>query len=291
MGSSCSNLNFEQFPTDLLTHTLSFGSYKELCKHSTIAKLLYELITTSDKLWRDLCLIEWKNKAYIPSKYHELISSKREDINIDEKQQDTIIECNCRKAYRLAYLDRMRTVITMKEVCDIKWYFHFKGSIDNDWENAPNDMTRMIFDKNGIVNIIPNAFTKNSFVGQDYIWKFDGSYCKKNEYGNAIQINSYPKERITRNKNWGFVVQNPYVIYACFPIPEPQTDEYKSMVINYWVPIECKYPFGQAEYVKVNENELEKKKQNNEKNDSEVVRANHYHMMSLFMNLLNNDET
>ncbi len=111
-------------------------------------------------------------------------------------------------------------------------------------------------------------------------------YCKKNEFGNAIQINVYPKERITRHPNWGFVVQNPYVIYASFPIPEPQTDEYKSMLINYWAPIEGKYPFGKAGYIEKDETELEKEKQKKETDDNQTVRDNHYYMMSLFMNLL-----
>ena len=118
-------------------------------------------------------------------------------------------------------------MITLEELLSIKFYFHFKGSHDNDWKDHPDKMTRMEFRSDGTVDIIPNRFTEASFLNQEFVWEFAGN-------GNAIKINNYPPELISRNSdNWGWIAQNPYVLYASYPIPEPETDEYQHILINY----------------------------------------------------------
>merc|ERR1719499_201333 len=96
----------------------------------------------------------------------------------------------------------------------------------------------MQFHSNNVVDITPNKFTSNYFEnGQEFVWRFDGlhhSNLGDSKYGNAIKINNFPKELITRSSNWGWIAQNPYVIYASFPIPDPETEQYESMLINYF---------------------------------------------------------
>ena len=303
MGSSASAVTFDVFPIDLLIHTLSFASAQELGDYSRINKLCLKLVRTNEKIWRDLCLILWKDKVYVPQRYLQMINldetemeklatiitqcDDKKDKSDEQKEvkEDELVECAARRAYRLSYLDGTRTVITMKEMTEIKWYFHFKGSADNDWENAPKDMTRMVFHDNGIVDILPNEFTEQTFNGQDYVWKFHGSFHKTNKYGNAIQINRFPREIVTRNpKNWGFVVQNTYVIYTSFPIPDPDTDEYKSLLINYYNHKISGNPFGKAGYIQDSDQEWNESMDDNESNDNDQIRA--IDLMALFVRMM-----
>ena len=139
MGVSCS---LDTIPKDILFHILGFNNFMELCNQSKICVYLDKIIKNNDIMWKKQCFIEWKNKVYIPIEYQKLIGynnpktnkyyiNKSENIIPESKENITNYQ-----VFKLAYLDRKRTVITLNEMSNIKWYLHFKRSSDYEWNMA-----------------------------------------------------------------------------------------------------------------------------------------------------------
>ena len=265
MGANASQL-IDSFPIDLLLHTFSFATYQELCAYSQINRLCFASITANDMLWRSVCLKVWSEKKYVPSLYKRLAGIESVDASDRNVTDDTKTEmesksneCDARKALRLSVLDCERTVISMRELCDdTQWFFHFKGNRLADAEH----WTRMHFGCDGSVTFHSdrrNDITAGFFAGKRFVWEFTGALSQSEKFGNAIRINNFVPEKVSRSKDWGWVIQNPHVIYASFAMSAPNSDEFRELLIDYNDhERRIKEPFGKARYIKREQTETEK---------------------------------
>mmetsp|Transcript_44418 Transcript_44418/g.71143 ORF Transcript_44418/g.71143 Transcript_44418/m.71143 type:complete len:482 (-) Transcript_44418:89-1534(-) len=158
---------FHELPQDPICHILAYATFHELCTCSLVSRKWYKLIIPNNWLWLNLCQSYWKTKTYIPSQYRNLIRSSDSTQSAMDKdtasEHATIIahwirthqldapnqfelssiivlylgtlptECIARSAFRLAYMDRLRTTLTVDELVGIKWYFRFKEQAGETW--------------------------------------------------------------------------------------------------------------------------------------------------------------
>merc|ERR1712217_269412 len=51
-------------------------------------------------------------------------------------------------------------------------------------------------------------------------WHFTGSIWRTGIFGNAVQVNQYPAKSLMRDReNWGWIMENMWVLYTSFPMP------------------------------------------------------------------------
>merc|ERR1712228_68171 len=115
---------FHGLYSDPIHLILSFSTFNELCIQSTVSTEWNTNIFPNNVLWSSLCKSYWTNK-YVPKQYKLLLNS----IITDKKTKTDsklFSECIARKAFRLAYIDRLRTTLTIDELVSFKWYFRFK---------------------------------------------------------------------------------------------------------------------------------------------------------------------
>jgi len=156
-----------ELPSDVVHHIFSFNSFTDMCELSSVSIHWRNLIFTNNKLWMDLCRGCWKTKTYVPLQYRNMVQMKdaphrhnptsyqldvviqywlrtysthhRDDIQV----QHTVLlfatpslaveECVARQAFRLAFVDRLRTTMTFDELLFFKWYFRFKQQAGETW--------------------------------------------------------------------------------------------------------------------------------------------------------------
>eukprot|EP01084_Bolivina_argentea_P130818 230948_1 len=127
---------FQQLSYDPIYLIFSFGSFKDLCIYSKVSTEWYLNITLNNTLWSMLCQCYWVNK-YVPLQYRMLLTSINKTKNKKDDNNNNFVtktsECNAKKAFRLAYLDRLRDTLTADELTTFKWYFRFKPGAGQSW--------------------------------------------------------------------------------------------------------------------------------------------------------------
>jgi hypothetical protein len=93
-------------------------------------------------------------------------------------------------SYISAEIDSKRTLITKSELCGRKWIFRFKQ-----WDSTHP----------GVMASFGDDYKYRSEIFEiEMNWRF---------YAGAIQVEQYPPITTFRTKNWGWGIENDFVIY------------------------------------------------------------------------------
>ena len=224
---------------DILYHLFQFVSPIELyTKITLISKHWRHLIINYKSLWSFHCESLWKGKFYIPS-----IASK-------------IFKTDPLKAYKISYMDRDRNVINHHELISIKWHFRFKwdtnplhiSAVTEDEDGNPRIMFADFHEDGTLVHepiqgqyhwkfvqiksersnynhifdylYISNDAELNKIEKEPVCYGYDDQQkIKVGIKGKSrwIQVNHFPPLVVSRNKaNWGWILQNDYVIFTSY---------------------------------------------------------------------------
>jgi hypothetical protein len=166
-----------------------------LLKLALVSKA-YHTVATEASLWRPRCEHAWGGKVYVPA-------AARGDLTWKQR-------------YLMADADRKRTVISAEELCAFTWRFRFKRTagafwmqIDPYWLEGkdPAAMVQRFFHPDGTLTSPVN----------DYLWGEDATMRWKSvtaaEGGMAVRINQYPNLTVSRTRDWGWRMENMWVVF------------------------------------------------------------------------------
>lgn len=178
---------------DLLVQIMSFLEPEMLCSCQLVCKA-WMPVAVEPKLWRQQCQILWADKIYIADK---VLRSK-----------------SWKQAYVTSIADSTRCHITEDELCSFPWTFRFKSTAgtywthcDPSWNKSGAPMYRF-FHHDG--SITPND--GDPYWGNhESRWAFRTSRLGRT--GPYVQVNHWPSMEISRTSNWGWEMQNLWVVY------------------------------------------------------------------------------
>lgn len=149
-------------------------------------------LSESPELWHSHCKALWQDKRYVP-----------EDIQRD---------INPKTAYARSIQDCQRTTITATELCSFAWTFKFKHqALDQHHSGSGNEMIRY-FQQDGSYVIGENDCP---YQHPRYRWQF--LTHKGGRPGVCVQINRFPCLAVSRTPDWGWRMENPWVLFTSNP--------------------------------------------------------------------------
>ncbi|KAG7668231.1 hypothetical protein Ndes2526B_g01052 [Nannochloris sp. 'desiccata'] len=183
------------FTDDILVRIFRLLPPRHLLKCNLVSSHWHRAATLPD-LWKEICRDRWKNKVYIPA---------AGQINLTWKQK-----------YLKAESDRQHSAatITFTELTTFEWKFRFKRTAgtwfqetDPYWVNGKDEskMMRRRFIAEGNIFQAPKGDPfRDEIDGEEMKWKFtrDGE----------VQVEHYPPLRVRRTPEWGFILENPWVL-------------------------------------------------------------------------------
>lgn len=217
-------------PKEIFILILNYFSVSELCNYILLVSKVWYNTGIEDLIWKKFCFNRWKDKHGMTlNLYHKTKFQNPEAINENElinillsrhiripnpsdkieliklllnSQKTKLYYGNCKGNWRASFiaaeLDSERTRPTATELCSVNWFFKFKGS---DW--APNKWIAR-FHMDGTFELIEK---ENIIILRSSMhWHFTN---KK-----GIQINRYHPHRVSRLDNWGWKMENDWVIMS-----------------------------------------------------------------------------
>jgi len=175
----------------------------DLLPLSIVSKLMNRL-GNDNQLWEILC-----NKLWLGKQNSEALSLYPKTVKEHYK-----------RSYYLSIKDSKREIITMEELCNCKWEFHFRQG--RFW-NVPEGITIATF---------TSQYRCNPAVGIDQPWCFldkkfpDGKKVKKRQ----LQINQFPPYSIHRTDDWGWRLVSQWAIYL-----SKRPDELETPTANFGI--------------------------------------------------------
>jgi hypothetical protein len=136
----------------------------------------WKRLAEDDHLWLNLCRARWETKQY------KRLSAHREQ----EYQQ---LGKKWKILYAEAEADAQRNKPTLDEICDVKWKFQFIHSLHLSFPVFKRDYTLHI-------------------DGRVLKWRWTSS--------GGIQVEQYPEARFSRLPDWGWQINNQYVVFRSF---------------------------------------------------------------------------
>jgi len=132
-----------------------------------------------------------------------------------------------KRAYMESLEDAKRGWITKEELVSFTWNFRFKAAagehwIESDpWWQGKQDVVTVRFNMDGSVSGRGQMHVQNKFR-----WKFIVKSCGKvAPMGTYVRVNSFPAYNVRRHpKNWGWVMENCWVVLTAFPMPPKGAD-------------------------------------------------------------------
>eukprot|EP01083_Nonionella_stella_P107057 309625_1 len=127
---------FHRLSCDPISNIFSFLTFGDLSSNSIVSTEWYQHIIPNHGLWISLCQSFWCDK-YVPLQYRQLVGQTKlsQHDRMVKPTNKLPLECSARKAFRLAYMDRKRTTLTVDELVAFKWYFRFKKEAGETWMN------------------------------------------------------------------------------------------------------------------------------------------------------------
>ncbi|KAI8810351.1 hypothetical protein BJ742DRAFT_801565 [Cladochytrium replicatum] len=104
------------------------------------------------------------------------------------------------QTYWTALEDGKRQMITYEELISLKWYWFWRYTTDNSWDNGPSRYSIVEFRRDrtrGCVNPTDR-------------WPQDQTFRYRDNY---IQVASFPEHEVRRRDDWGWAFCNPWVEY------------------------------------------------------------------------------
>eukprot|EP01083_Nonionella_stella_P107058 309630_1 len=145
---------FHRLSCDPISNIFSFLTFGDLSSNSIVSTEWYQHIIPNHGLWISLCQSFWCDK-YVPLQYRQLVGQTKlsQHDRMVKPTNKLPLECSARKAFRLAYMDRKRTTMTVDELTAFNWYFRFKEDAGTTWINmdpwwngndSPDEFTHQI---------------------------------------------------------------------------------------------------------------------------------------------------
>lgn len=227
-------------PDDLLCKVTSFLDVKSLLRMGCCNQHFYNLIKRNEAGWEGLCEQLWASKIHAPN---FVIEKNKKGINFKQAYVESIKDA------------KLRQYLTMEELCydpDAEtgtiWSFRFKEAAGADWTSFDpwyNHLPcrKLVFLKDGTIQQYtppmqeereatdqqqripvggslsdPNIEMKFRFIAKpiDFPEKEIGSYLRISVAGREVP--TYIVRR-SPTKNWGFVMESCWGLFASFELP------------------------------------------------------------------------
>ena len=164
---------------------------KHLLKCALVNKNWHRLSNDED-LWKKACEEQWKGKVYVPAAKERNLSWKLRYLKADK--------------------DRTRVVLSTKELSSITWRFRFKrtagawwAAVDPYWMHGKDEskMMRRRFTADG--RMIADEPDPLMDAGEAMQWRMLAN--------GQIQVEDFPPLKIKRRSDWGFTLENQWVLF------------------------------------------------------------------------------
>ena len=212
-------LTLDNLGDHVLYHVLTWSSVLTLAEVAACASAL-RVAADSAPLWADLCARLWADKALVPERFRALRATAP------------------KRAYRESLADASRTRVTRAELCEMEWHFRFKEQageawcgIDPYWAGLRANTFR--FEPGGAVRQTGNGWDGEGGEGADGAtpagarrrldvrlrWRLGGAGVRLSVDGRPV-----PTYVASRHRNWGWILQSCWAVYASFALPRPGAD-------------------------------------------------------------------
>jgi len=183
-------------PTEIILEILSYLKPYELVVAANTSKKWTQL-SDSDCLWIEQCHRNWKNKQMHAGALSALSLSSRtycHPLCINTTSNGNM---PWKTRFIIAEKDAIRTEITKEELCQHHWRFTFKVGVFG----------------NGMYQAYP-VFTQNNELVMEHHGVMKWQFVENNKY---VQVEQYPPLKPSRTSDWGWKLENPYVIFVSLP--------------------------------------------------------------------------
>jgi hypothetical protein len=149
-------------------------------------------LSNDEDLWKKVCEEQWKGKVYVPAAKERNLSWKVRYLKADK--------------------DRTRVVLSTKELSSITWRFRFKrtagawwAAVDPYWMHGKDEskMMRRRFTADG--RMIADEPDPLMDAGEAMQWRMLAN--------GQIQVEDFPPLKIKRRPDWGFTLENQWVLF------------------------------------------------------------------------------
>ena len=208
---------FDDLGDHALYHVLTWCSVRTLGEVAACARAL-RAAADGAPLWADLCDRLWADKSYVPESFRALRATAP------------------KRAYRESLADAARTRVTRAELCAIEWHFRFKEQageawcgIDPYWAGLRANTFR--FEPGGAVRQTGSGWD-DADGGADGApagarrrldarlrWRLGGAGVRLSVDGRPV-----PTYVASRHRDWGWVLQSCWAVYASVALPRPGVD-------------------------------------------------------------------
>jgi hypothetical protein len=188
------------FTDDILVRIFRLLNPRQLLKCNLVS-LNWHRAATLPELWEEICQERWNGKVYTPA---------AGQTNLTWKQK-----------YLKAESDRHSSAnsITFTELTSFDWKFRFKRTAgswfqekDPYWVHGKDEskMMRRKFVADGSIFQAPEG---DPFHDVDRVSSDDGENMKwRFTRSGDVQVESYPPLRVRRTPDWGFILENAWVL-------------------------------------------------------------------------------
>uniref|UniRef100_A0A7S0MX94 F-box domain-containing protein n=1 Tax=Cryptomonas curvata TaxID=233186 RepID=A0A7S0MX94_9CRYP len=184
---------------------ITFNVFEQIADHKTLSlcrrvNKQWNRISSLNCVWEDKCRKLWSKKVYVPERYRILLAQGK-----------------AQEALKGSILDSRRSAITIEEFSGMPFFFRFKRAagrywtdMDPYWQN--DEPICMKFNQNGPIDGLPEVQ-----------WKFAVEAgatclaCRSSQINVSVKDTSVLVYEVLRHSNWGFIIQNQWVLYASFP--------------------------------------------------------------------------
>ncbi|KAK9806004.1 hypothetical protein WJX73_003769 [Symbiochloris irregularis] len=180
--------------TDLLQEICKHLGPKDLQVCSRVSHA-FRQAAVQNAIWEPLCEALWSDKKCVPARDRT--------------------ELSARQRYRLSLLQAKDIEISSAELCSLTWLFRFKRSAGDYWVSMDPFWTRegplckRTFTENGEYTAVqPDPFT------HDFAFRWRFAKTKQGKKGHYIKVNNFPSLVLSRTKNWGWRMENEWVVMA-----------------------------------------------------------------------------
>lgn len=164
---------------------------KHLLKCALVNKN-WRRLSNDEGLWKKACEQQWKEKVYVPAAKERNLSWKLRYLKADK--------------------DRTRVVLSTKELSSMTWRFRFKrtagawwAAVDPYWMHGKDEskMMRRRFTADG--RMIADEPDPLMDAGEAMQWRMLAN--------GQIQVEDFPPLKIKRRPDWGFTLENQWVLF------------------------------------------------------------------------------
>jgi len=178
---SCSNqtFDFQELPDEVKLEIFTFLNQSTLLVCSEVCTE-WKALADDDALWIEHCRNKWADKQN-----HSLTHIREKRLRAPGR--------SWKRLYYEAEKDARRSFINKDELCSHKWKFTFQGF---HWRSA---MMYPVFRED------------YKFIMDDSVldWRFTGD--------SRVQVEEYPPLTASRTADWGWRMENHYVVFTSIP--------------------------------------------------------------------------